>query len=718
MRKRKKKIAVFRLLAALAVLLAGLATAAYITLNRIFKPEDMRAIITHQLEEVFKRPVSAGAARFSFTGKISVKNLKIASLNDSVPYFLKADEIKANYDFVKMLFRRISINSLYFKSPEINFVRGEDGNWNFENIFRGEKSKKITDIKNAEILNARVKVKDLTKKKNYVFSDINFKVFDFKLDEESSFTLSMVFDTAGIKGRGYAEGLFNLGGLDLEKAYVKNADISATLADKQMNALINVENFDKPLVNARLRISPIRLKNPGGTRGTYLDLPKLTADLSFRAAGPGKFEILSASVKNDGLKIELSGNVSAPGRPVEYDLTCFSNSFPLKKIIEIFPESPMTLLSGQGQFKLSVSKSGVSYAFANVENASLKYKNIDAFKFGGTLLLRENMEKSKISAKAKRIKIGETVVSDLSFSAKIKEKILSCDLSAEWQQKPLRISLRVSDPLSGSKRMSVTANFENVDLNKFKNAADSLKNLFGPGKKEGKKGILPAGWMASVRNSLAAGYDSVNFNVKTKNAAHSYFRSRNLYVSARLKNLSGDLAKIKGEISLKSERGVFFDVQENAEKNKIYHVIAMPVLLMFKMNRFSALKIGATLKDIYFNSIGAEYSLNEGNINIHNFYIDGKQFSAHSFGNINLLNETIDLKIYTIFHKYYSMGGLPQYLTDKSGKPALAFRLKGKMTEPDIKLLDPSQVEEKIRKAGKRGLNINYEAINSLPGFH
>lgn len=62
------------------------------------------------------------------------------------------------------------------------------------------------------------------------------------------------------------------------------------------------------------------------------------------------------------------------------------------------------------------------------------------------------------------------------------------------------------------------------------------------------------------------------------------------------------------------------------------------------------------------------------------------------------------------------MGSLPEGLTDASGKPALAFTIEGKMTNPVINMLSPKDSAKIIKEAAARDPGINFSKINSLIG--
>ncbi|MEW6042575.1 MAG: hypothetical protein AB1633_13745, partial [Elusimicrobiota bacterium] len=151
-----------------------------------------------------------------------------------------------------------------------------------------------------------------------------------------------------------------------------------------------------------------------------------------------------------------------------------------------------------------------------------------------------------------------------------------------------------------------------------------------------------------------------------------------------------------------------------AEKDRIYSVIAMPVLMMYRLNRIGSLRIGTTLKAVVFNSMGGDYSFKSGNISIKNFFIDGKDFSCYCTGNLDLINKTIRLKVYTIFSKYYSMGGLPESFTDSSGKPALAFHVHGPINEPTVDMLSPRDNTKIINEIVRKGIYMDLSKINQF----
>jgi hypothetical protein len=254
-----------------------------------------------------------------------------------------------------------------------------------------------------------------------------------------------------------------------------------------------------------------------------------------------------------------------------------------------------------------------------------------------------------------------------------------------------------------------------LDIKEGRDFLLELKKVKTPDKKRRKYESRLA-WLKTVKNSIPTGFAVFRLLYKADFIRHEYFDARDFYVTANLKNLAGQVEKLKGDVSIKSGRGTFYNVQKTSEHDRIYYIFSLPILTMYRLNRMGALKFGYKLNDVTFSSIGGDYTLDSGNVNIRNFYMAGKEFSIYTTGTLDLTNENIKLKVYTISDKYYSMGSLPETLTDASGKPALAFTIEGKMNKPTINMMSPREAGKIIEAAIKKGVAINLSKINKFAG--
>jgi len=728
MKKRIIQKILPRIIIFFSITVVMLAVTGYIIVSRMFNPQAVRAVIFNQLQETFKRPLTIRDTEFSLTGKIRITDLRVFSLPDEPKgNFLEARVIYAVYDWTSLLTKKISINKLYFESPKINLIKKKDGSWNFASMFRGKSRKRISAIKKTRIKNAFIKLENLRSGIKHVFSGVNFEISDFAPYLESPFHLSARLKVSGkrkIKGDFDIEGGVNFADFNWKNAYLKNVRLKSEFMGYPLKLKLNLENFRNPCLR-------IKLDTPGLTwaalkkflqKPAKINMPPAMTEINLKFDTEKKeVSVLSANIQSKDINISFNGDLVISTSALNYSITAFSRPFSLREINRIFPDCPVRNLAGKGQFKIKVVKNGdkinFSRIFANADDVSFVYNNIRLEKLNTTALILENMEKSKFNLKIGKAVVSQNTFLDTSVNARIRKNLLRLDLSSNWKGKPMKMLLEIDRPFSNKKNLNLNVFSGEMDIGPMNNV---LKNIaqatrFNSSKKSYKQ-FSSIKWVNKVRNSIPSGYAGINLNFKFTDVKHEYFKSRQLCLSAKLRNFSGDISKVKGNVAIKSENGNFFKVEENSRKNRIYKIISLPILIMYKMNRFSALKIGVTLKDIFFNSIGAEYSLDMGKIHIKNFYMDGKEFSAYSTGDLNLIKETINLKVYTISNKRYAMGTLPQMLTDQSGKPALAFRIKGKMDNPDLKMLNPGKTGKIIEQAKKRGVPIDTSKTRLLKG--
>jgi hypothetical protein len=298
----------------------------------------------------------------------------------------------------------------------------------------------------------------------------------------------------------------------------------------------------------------------------------------------------------------------------------------------------------------------------------------------------------------------------------ISKQDLKFSCSGKWNNSNFKTSTSVQSHLSDKKIIDSMGYFKKLKIEDGQSLVSvfSTKNAMtkvnfsnsNPPKADGK--------ISNLNLRINDKFSTFNGFFKVDSLEHDYFNFKDFYVYCLLKNYQGSLDKLNGSISIKTGSGIFYDVHEKAEKDRIYSIIAMPVLIMYRMSRIGSLRIGTTLKNVVFNSMGGEYSFKSGNISIKNFFIDGKDFSCYCTGSLDFISKTIRLKVYTIFSKYYSMGGLPESFTDSSGKPALAFYVHGSMNEPSVDILSPSDNTKIINEMVRRGIHMDLLKINQF----
>ncbi|MCG2726119.1 MAG: hypothetical protein L6420_07685 [Elusimicrobia bacterium] len=684
----------------------------FIIVKTMFNSSNMRAILTDQLQKTFKRTVVFRSANISLSGKIKLQDLKIFSVeNKTRKDFINADIVYVSYKIIPLLRKHISINKVYLMSPKINLIKDETGLWNFSDIFGNSKKTNttLTQIRKAEIENGVIIMNDSKNNIDYVFKDVTLSIDNFELFKETPFSFSALLTMNkpySLEGRFYCDGLINTKGFNWEKAYIKNMNTNSTVLGKLITTSISIDNLKNPKFKLDFDAKQIKTKLPLDLKQSYeLNIEHLTGNMDALLSKENKLIINSSEIKSEKMALKASGAVIISTSSPKYDLNLSAKLFPLSQLNIVFPKLPFKKVSGNGRFKITFNntenKINFKRVFINTEKAGFTYRKAKFSNLNITGLISEKSKKNRFTLKKGAFVLTKNTVKDLNIESDISSKLMTISFDGIWNNHKTKGLLKISNPLTQNKSVNLTAYSANLNATKLRDIALEIKYALPPKEKSFYSKIQ---WVSDVKNAVPTGFSLITGNIKALAVTHEYFKSEDFNLSAKLKNFSGDVEKIRGEISIKSGVGTFFNVQETSEKDRIYNIVALPVLMMFKMNRLSALKLGATLKNVNFYSVGGEYSFDSGKIHIKNFFMDGKEFSAYSTGNLDLMDETMDLKVYTISNKYYSMGTLPEFLTDASGKPALAFRLKGKMNNPSIKMLNPKKNGKIIQNAKDKGI--------------
>jgi len=702
---------------------ACLAATAVTAARFIFTPENLHSIVTYQLQEILKRPVRIEGARFSAAGEIKVKGLRVTETGTEAIDLVTADYIYATYRILPLFRRKVEIDSLRFISPKITLIKRADGHWNIGDIFAGYrktgKKSSLNRISSAEIKDGEVAIIYVASGKRYSFENFNLNVKDFKPAEDTFFDASVFFKSDAFKkpvsGRLYAEGAVNFAAFNWEAAGIKDLRAELAVLGKTARFSGGMKNFRRPEIALKAETPEVK-----STELAYLfesplkfTAPRSTWDLHIVRTGTMTFSLQTTAKP---LNVKAEGTLDLSLSTPSYNFTVAAPPLSLL-LIQRYCDLPFSDPSGKLTVRLRVaSENGrpqVSRVVANTTWAGFRYQALSAADLNATALLSENFANSYITASDGSLALGSARLTGLKLKTDISKEELGLTYSGRLNKKQVLGKMAIVNPFTKAKTVYFTGYSKELTFSDTKKLIFDIIKLRGaPKSKPTRRSQLV--WLKTLKNSIPSGYAFFRLLYKADHFSHDYMEADNFYVSAALKNISGSIEQLKGDVSIKSGRGTFFDVEATSEKDRVYYIFSMPLRLIYKWNRTGALKFGYKLKDISFNAIGSEYSMDKGRVQVKNFYMDGKEFSAHATGWIDFSNETMDLKIYTISGKYYSMGSLPEALTDASGKPALAFTLKGKMTNPDITMLSSRDAGKLIKDAAKNGPVIDFTKINNL----
>ncbi len=708
------------------ILAAGLVATAMFTIRVMFKPDDVKAIVTDQFQQLLKRPVQIEWARLSYTGEIKIKGLSVVEPGPEAVDFLKAEYIYATYRLPPLLHRKLEIDSVVLVSPSITLLKRDDGKWNVGDILaayrHNGKGGLLESINTAEIKDGRLSVSLLKSGKHYNFDNLNMTLSGFKPGTDTSFYASVFFKSNAFRkpvdGRLYAEGSVNLAAFNWEESRLKGLRADLTLLDKTVRFTGDIRNLLRPELSLQAEVPPFR-----NTDIAYL------FDSPFKFSAPqSAWEISSVFPSTAAAKVSVSVkplNLRAEG---VFDLTrstltySFLISAPpvsLDKLRSYGAVLPLDKPVGKAQVRLRLaSRDGrpvFSRAFLSTAGAGFAYRKLNVSNLDLSALLSSDAMNSYVSASRGRLVLGDNTLSGLKLSTEFLKDGFLVKYAGRFNGGPAKGKAVVRRQMTAERSVDFVGYSDDLLFSSLKKLVFDIRDLRGPrvGMPEFDSNLA---WLKKLKNSIPIGYSSVKVLYKAGRFRHDYMHAEDFYLSGTLKNIAGDISKIKGDISVKAGAGTFYDVQKTSEEDHVYYLFSLPLTFIHRMNRAGALRFDSKVKDISFNSIGGDYSLDEGKVEIRNFYMEGRDFSAFVSGQLDFKNETMKVKIYTMSGKYYSMGSLPEALTDASGKPALAFTLEGKMATPEFKLISPKDSGRIIREAAQKGANIDLSRIDTFAG--
>ncbi|HNW44582.1 MAG TPA: AsmA-like C-terminal region-containing protein [Elusimicrobiales bacterium] len=707
------------------ILAAGLAATAFTVARLMITPEDLKSLVTYQFQEMLRQPVRIEWAKLSVTGEVQIKGLRVTEPGPEVVDFFTAEYIYASVRLLPLLKRKLEIGEITFVSPRIELIKNKDGRWNVGTIFSGYrqtgKKHSLNKINRAEIKDGEVIITDKISGRRHTFESFNLSLKDFKPGEDTLFDVSMFFRSDSLRkpveGRLYAEGSVNFAGFNWPLAEIKDLRADATIMNKSAAFTGTIKNFRRPAFDLKAETPDFKSSELAYlfTPAWPFRVPRASWDISAVFTST-KIVTVALTARPMNLKAEgtLDFSLSTPA----YNFTMAAPPLSIA-LLKGYTELPVDNPSGKIHPRIRVaSKDGkpvLSSVFASVTGSAFNYRALSAADLKLTALLSENFAKSYITASEGRLALGKARLTDLKLKTNISKEELSLEYAGRLNKEAVKGRMAIVDPFSAAKTVYFTGYSKKMVYAETKKLIFDIIALRAPQKRKPAK-TSQLLWLRTLKNSIPSGYAFFKLLYKAGHFRHEYMEADNFYAAAALNNITGAIEQLNGDIYMKTGRGTFYDIEGTSEKDRVFYIFSIPLRLIYKMNRTGALKFGYKLKNISFTSMGGDYSLASGKMLIRNFYLVGPEFSASITGQLDFSNETMNLKIYTISGKYYSMGSLPEGLTDASGKPALAFTLKGKMADPVVSMIGSKDSGRMIKEASGKASGINLDRLNSLMG--
>jgi hypothetical protein len=761
-------------LCVMAAVLGGLSFAFILT--RMFTPDHLNSIVTDQLQQIFNRPVIIRSVRVVVFEGIKVSSLRVIDNTNNLGMdFLKSDEVTINYDWLSLLSGQLAIKDISIDSPVINLVKNENGVWNVNGMFKRDAAHKHSsmqrllhnmDADSGVITDGRVTLSDMVSGYRREFTGVNMKLWDFGFDGRFPVRLSV---RAGDPRSSappldvYCEGQLNLADMNWTEASFTNVDMQLGYGKKQISLKGGMLDFRAPEINFEAEVPQLR----SGDLAAFVKLPP------WFHLQPGRFSahvfvtgthVAAKSIKGNSGPVEFTADLQADfsqrAKPV-YKIDFASRQFDVaaardmlspfdpyepagkaKVRLEISGRDGHSALDSlnveaQGaQFKwhgirvenapqLQLSASGRGEKFfprdmtISAQDAKLKWGGFSASGADLKLAFRNAFKTTDI-----RVLAGNCMAGSRQFSALSGEVIYSSGavsvpvFKGKLQNERFRLRMDISDVKSPNRAINVKLDADHVDVPELfttvRTLASAVQSAYPADKRRKKPSFSgPLYWLRDFREELPQFMPNLTGSAHVGRLTSPVLSARDLYAELGYKGLAPGMKKLNGHADITMGPGVIYQIRDMSRKDKALNVAFEPFLIMHRMESAGAFKMDAVLRNVDYQRLAGSFDFKNGEMTMRNFYLSGPVISATMTGRVGWVSETQDISACTLFSNNNKSGGLPEGMSDASGKPALSFEVENTMLSPKTTIGAPHDCGKRIDDAVKRGVG-DFKGIKSF----
>ncbi|HBB68026.1 MAG: hypothetical protein A2X28_07740 [Elusimicrobia bacterium GWA2_56_46] len=674
----------------LALALAA-ALAAFLTLKFYFTPDRIKKLVLEYAERNLGREITLDAAALDLRG-FSIKNLKVAEAGGlKKGTFLSAEDFSIRPDFKALLKKELQINSIHASGVALRIVQTKKDAYNFSDLLaggakspaaEGNQAKPLAvSISDINIKNSSLIYTGADRSMTVTLSGLNLKAGNLTPEElfpfETAFTLGI--RSAYLTGNFpvYVKGEAALGGWDPGKGRAEIAKASLKAGKISLELKGNLKNLLEPDAELSLRVkafSTTDLKPYFPALPAHILLPALEAGTAFKLtagdivfkkldfqAGPARGAVKGRLAWAPSFDYDLAADIKA--QTPELDTTEAARKFraipknikiPLADLtarLTLSPKKVRLLAAGVSAKTLRLSASG-EYAPspAGAVSGRLKAEAGDLRDLGGmfpplagydlkgsaageldfssakTLDLRGKLNFNGISAKA-----FDTRVSEIKGTLDFSKDTLKTEAAGKLEDSPLKISATVRNYQAHPQ----------VELN-----ADlaALKLKASPARQPAAA-AAPAANPKKTPQAAGSFIFDLSGRIRLGSIDHPNFKAGETLINYGLKNISTELGKLSGSASFEAGGGKLDNISGLAAEYKTAKILLYPFLILGKVSKLApALKL-PDLNTLKFTRIEGAYTFQEGVMKIDKSLLRADAADADSSGAINLVKDTLDLKV-------------------------------------------------------------------------
>lgn len=259
--------------ASLAALLAVLALAVPLVLNKYFPPEKVRQLIVTEARKALGREVSLSSVSYGVWKGVSLHEVAISEAPDfKAGRFLEAKDFHVQVRWLPLLEKKLAVDSVSVDGLKLRVVKREDGTYNFSQLGQsaakapagakaagGAASVPELSVRKAVVTGGSVEYVDLARKETIAVAPLDAKVSGFALRGAFGVDVSLsakgVYAGRPIDGKLAYAGKLDLGGQDPQKFFAEFKRLSLEQQGMSVEASGKVSNLSAPKGKVSLSVS-------------------------------------------------------------------------------------------------------------------------------------------------------------------------------------------------------------------------------------------------------------------------------------------------------------------------------------------------------------------------------------------------------------------------------------------------------------------------------
>jgi hypothetical protein len=672
------------------------ALSAFLALKFYFTPERIKDLALEYAEKNLGREISLDEASLSLRG-FSIKNLRVAETGGfKNGEFISAKDFSIRPDLKALLKKEFRINSISASGVAVRVLQVKKDAYNFSDLLAGSNTDSGKTrhpglpAKPIELNVSAISVKDSSVM--YANADRSMKLtlsgLDLKASSltpagsfpfEAAFTMSV--NSSGLTGDFpvYAKGRAALGGWDPKKgrAEIEKATLKAGKIYCEIKG--SLDNLVEPEAAISLRVKPFsttELKPYFPAVVAHILLPALETDAAFKLtssgmiikkldfrAGPALGSLKGRFAWDPILDYELSAEIKA--QTPELDTTEIARKFhatpknikiPLADItarLLISPHKIRLLASGISAKSLKASVSGdlvitpeakasgrLSLNAGDLRDLAAMVPQLRDYGLKGSAAgeIDFNMAKTldlrgRILFNSLELQAFDTRLTEVKGGVDFSSDQLKADAVGKLDGSPLKITAAVKN-YQTHPQVTLNADLAALKLKAVPAQQDSTPQPPAAGSKNAQAAANTFAFDISGRTRLGA-------------IEHPNLAAKETLITYNLKNVSDDLSGLSGTAAFDIGGGKFDNLYELARNYKAAKVALYPMLMLGKASRLAKTLRLPDFNTITFTKMEGKYAFQNGVMKIQSSTLDADVANAETSGSINLVSESLDLKINT-----------------------------------------------------------------------